>query len=55
MRWVSDHQEVGNGAQWIVESESDKMVKSEMKFGDLEGHYYATFALNPVTKGSKVT
>jgi len=56
MFWKSEHEEVGEGEQWIVESEENKRVKSGMKFGGFEGEYFAEVVLEPADNNStKVT
>ncbi len=55
MSWVSKHPDVGTGAQWIVESEPYKRVKSGMQFGDFEGAYFAVVDIEPAEGGNKVT
>lgn len=46
MNWTSDHPEVGNGAMWIVETETNRMVNNRMQFGSYPGEPNAFFILN---------
>lgn len=56
MSWKSDHEEVGEGVQWIVESEENKRVKTGMQFGGFEGDYFAEVVLEPTeNNATKVT
>lgn len=55
MAWTSANGEVGEGEQWIEESEANKRVKSGLKFGGMEGDFYGEFVLEPVDGGTKVT
>ncbi|MCU0418180.1 MAG: SRPBCC family protein [Cyclobacteriaceae bacterium] len=55
MSWVSKHPDVGTGAQWIVESEPYKRVKSGMQFGDFEGEFFAQVDIEPAEGGHRVT
>lgn len=50
--WESE--KLGNGSQWIIESEQDKHVKCGMKF-DYDGTYSADINLEPAEGGTKVT
>jgi len=53
MSWVSE--EVGNGSQWIIESEQDKHLKTGMSFSDMEGTYTSDINLESAEGGTKVT
>src|SRR6185369_4996774 len=53
MSWQS--KELGNGSQWIIESEQDKHIKFGMQFADFGGTYTADFILEPTDGGTKVT
>ncbi len=55
MRWSSENEEVGQGEQWIIESDQDRYVKYGMKFGGFEGDYSSEIILEPVDNGTKVT
>jgi Polyketide cyclase / dehydrase and lipid transport len=55
MSWTSENGQVGEGEQWITESEPNKRVKSGVKFGDMEGEYFGELVLEPVEGGTKVT
>lgn len=55
MSWVSKNPDVGSGAQWIVESEPNRRVKSGMQFGDFEGDFFAVVDIEPTEGGNKVT
>jgi hypothetical protein len=55
MSWVSANGEVGEGEQWIEESELNKRVKSGLKFGGMEGEFFGEFVLEPTEDGTKVT
>jgi len=52
MSWVS--KELGNGSQWIIESEENKHLKTGMSF-DMEGTYTSDIYLEPSDGGTKVT
>ena len=52
MKWES--QQLGNGAQWILESNPDQHMKSAMDFS-MEGTYTSDIFLTPVDQGTKVT
>lgn len=54
MKWESSHNQVGNGAQWILESEENKRIKSQMQFGDMGGTYTSEILLTPVEGGTEV-
>lgn len=55
MNWKSDHSDVGNGTQKIVESEENKRIKNEMTFEGFDGKSYAELILMPQGTGTKVT
>jgi uncharacterized cupredoxin-like copper-binding protein len=54
MRWESKHDQVGNGSQWILESEENKRIKSQMKFGDMSGTYTSQILITPVEGGTEI-
>lgn len=51
--WTSDHPDVGNGSQKIIELKED-YLRTEMYFGEY-GPFYANFDLESVEEGTKVT
>lgn len=53
MSWES--KELGNGSQWIIESEENKHLKTGMKFTDFDGAFTSDIHLEPVEGGTKVT
>ena len=53
MNWQSE--KLGNGSQWIIESEENKHIKFGMQFVDFGGTYTADFILEPTDGGTKVT
>ena len=53
--WRSEHPNVGNGEQEIVEAELNTMVKSRLTFEGFEEPSYATFMLEPADGGTRVT
>jgi hypothetical protein len=55
MTWDSQDPNVGKGAQWIMEAEENRRVKSGMNFGAMEGNFVAEFILEPTPEGTKVT
>ena len=55
MSWSSEHPNVGNGAQEIVESRANEMVKSRLTFEGFETPSYATFTLESANGGTRVT
>ena len=55
MSWESEHDNVGSGSQWIIETKEDQYVKNGMKFGGFEGEYTSEFILEPVSEGTKLT
>lgn len=54
LEWTSEHPQVGNGAQEIVESDANSRVVSALDFGDM-GLASATFDLEPEGDGTLVT
>lgn len=54
MAWIGN-KDMGKGAQWIVESGLNKMVKNGLAFQGKEGVYSATFTLLPEGNGTAVT
>ena len=55
MTWRSEEPSVGNGAQEIVASETDTMVRSKLTFEGFDTPSYATFKLEPAEGGTRVT
>jgi len=55
MNWVSENDNVGQGSQWIIDTEENKRVKTGMQFSGFEGEFTAEFILEPVEGGTKVT
>lgn len=55
MSWRSEHPNVGSGAQEIVESQLDTMVKSKLTFEGFDTPSYATFMLKPTDRGTHLT
>ncbi len=55
MNWTSEDENVGNGSQWILESEGDKRIKSQMQFGGMSGTYTSEIILTPVEGGTEIT
>lgn len=55
MSWVSEDPNVGVGSQWILESEKNKFVKSQMQFEGIDGVFLAELILEPVEGGTHVT
>lgn len=53
MSWKS--KELGDGSQWIIESDENKHIKYGMSFGDFEGTYTADMNFEPAEGGTKVT
>ncbi len=53
MNWQS--KELGNGSQWIIESDENKHLKTGMQFVDFDGTYTSDINLEPVEGGTKVT
>lgn len=54
--WTSEHQEVGNGRQDILESIENELVKTQMAFGEeMSGTYTADFILEADGDGTKLT
>ena len=53
MSWQS--KKLGNGSQWIVESEENKHLKTGWQFADFGGIYTSDINLEPVEGGTKVT
>jgi hypothetical protein len=54
LTWQSNHPELGNGSQWIVELEENKRVKNGMSFDGMDGAFFAEFVLEPVAEGTRV-
>ncbi len=55
MSWSSEHPNVGSGAQEIIESRPDTMVKSKLTFEGFDTPSYATFTLEPADGGTRLT
>ncbi|MDJ0701463.1 MAG: SRPBCC family protein [Woeseiaceae bacterium] len=55
MSWRSEDPNVGNGMQEIVEIQPDTMVKSKLTFEGFDAPSYATFTLEPIDTGTRVT
>jgi hypothetical protein len=55
MSWSSEHDQVGDGEQWIIESRENDYVKYGIKFGGFEGDYTSEFILKPTENGTKIT
>jgi hypothetical protein len=55
MSWNSDNKNVGSGTQKIVESETNRHIKNEMTFGDMEGTSYANFELSAQGDSTRIT
>lgn len=55
MSWSSEHPNVGSGAQEIVESQPNTMMRSKLTFDGFDTPSYATFELEPVDGGTRVT
>ncbi len=52
---VWESEKMGNGSQWIVESEQDKHVKMGLQFAQMGGTYSGDINLEPAEGGTKVT
>ena len=55
MVWRSEHPNVGNGEQEIVEIQPGTMVRSKLTFDGFDTPSYATFTLAPTANGTDVT
>ena len=55
MSWSSEHPNVGSGAQEIVDSQPNAMVKSKLTFEGFDTPSYATFTLEPADGGTRLT
>lgn len=55
MSWKSDDKNVGNGAQWILESDENKRIKTQMQFGEMSGTYTSEIVLTPTEGGTEIT
>ena len=55
MSWSSEHPNVGSGAQEIVESQPNTMVRSKLTFEGFDTPSYATFTLEPADGGTRLT
>ncbi len=54
MSWQSEHPEVGEGSQWIIDAEENKEVHLELDFG-FQGGYYSDVYLAEMDQGTEVT
>ena len=55
MSWASEHPNVGVGAQEIIESEPNRMVRSKLVFDGFDAPTFASFILEPAAGGTRVT
>jgi uncharacterized protein YndB with AHSA1/START domain len=55
MSWSSEHPDVGSGAQEIVDSQPNTMVRSKLTFEGFDTPSYATFTLEPTDGGTRLT
>lgn len=55
MAWFSEHPNVGNGVQETVEFQAGTMVKNRLSFDGFDTPSYATFTLESVDGGTRVT
>ena len=55
MIWRSEHPNVGNGEQEIVDIEPGTMVRSKLTFEGFDTPSFATITLAPMANGTKVT
>ena len=55
MSWRSEDPNVGNGMQEIVEAEPGSRVRTRLTFEGFDSASYATFRLEPVDGGTRVT
>jgi hypothetical protein len=55
MSWRSEHPNVGNGEQEIVDIQPGTMVKSKLTFDGFDTPSFATFTLQPTDHGTHVT
>ena len=55
MSWSSEHPNVGVGAQEIVDSEPNSMVRTRLVFDGFDAPTYASFILDPADGGTRVT
>ena len=53
MIWASDHPEVGEGSQEIIESVEDKLVRTKLDFGEM-GNANAFFEIEPTGEYTKL-
>ncbi len=51
--WESE--KMGNGSQWVIESEQDKHIKMGLQFAQFGGTYSGDINLEPADGGTKVT
>ena len=55
MKWRSEHPNVGNGTQEIVEIQPGTMVKSKLRFDGFDTPVFTSFTLQPTENGTRVT
>ncbi len=53
--WKSDHPEVGNGSQEVVELTENEHIKTAMRFEGWDAVSYAEFTLNETEEGTEIT
>ena len=53
--WTSDHDQVGNGRQELLESIPNERIKTKMEFGGMDGLYTADFILEADGENTKLT
>ena len=53
--WTSDHDDVGNGRQSLLESIENKRVVTKMEFGEMTGTYTSDFVLKADGAGTTLT
>ena len=45
--WESEHEDVGNGSQWIVESLKNEKVTNQLEFDGFRGDFWTSIILEP--------
>ncbi len=55
MSWSSEHSNVGSGAQEIVDSQPNTLVKTKLTFEGFDTPSYATVTLEPTDGGTRLT
>ncbi|MBT8078339.1 MAG: SRPBCC family protein [Gammaproteobacteria bacterium] len=55
LSWSSEHPDVGSGAQEIVDSQPNRMVKARLTFEGFDSPSYATYTLEPTDGGTRVS